>query len=78
MSPTQKHEVDTNSQTWRAIERWIEERLQLRRHTLQSCGLPMDETENARGAIEELSELRDLAKPRLVSDDASDSMLAEL
>lgn len=56
--------VDPNSSTWRAIESWIDERLQIRRSATECCGVPMDETENARGAIEELNELRQLGKPQ--------------
>ena len=58
--------VEPDSETWRAIQQWIEARLQLRRATLECMGLPVDETENARGAIEELQELERLATPSLI------------
>ena len=61
-----EYKIDKNSETWREIECWIEERLQVRRTTLEITGLPNDETENARGAIEELLELKNLVKPEVV------------
>ena len=64
----QIYEIQVDSPTWREIERWIEERLQIRRSALEMTGLPMDETENARGAIEELHVLQNLAKPVAVLD----------
>ena len=61
-----EYKIDRDSETWREIECWIKERLQIRRTTLEVTGLPVDETENARGAIEELHELENLVKPEVV------------
>ncbi len=63
MAEKLKWQIDPESATWRAIEEWIEQRLNIRRSNLEMCSMPLDETENARGAIEELHELRHLAKP---------------
>ena len=51
-------EIDPNSATWRAIEEWMKARLEMRREQLEQCGFPQDETENCRGAIEEINEFR--------------------
>ena len=67
MAARQGYEVEPDSATWREIEQWIEERLRIRRSALESTGLPIDETENARGAIEELNELRGLARPQVIA-----------
>lgn len=48
------YEVDRDSPTWKAVKAHVEERLQMRRKNLEMAGLPSDETENYRGAIEEL------------------------
>ena len=63
MAEKLKWQIDPESATWRAVEEWIDHRLQIRRSNLETCGTPDDETENARGAIEELLELRHLANP---------------
>ena len=55
--------IDANCETWLAVEEWIEHRLNIRRSNLEMCSMPLDETENARGAIEELHQLRHLANP---------------
>jgi len=61
-----EHKIVADSETWLAIEDWIEERLQVRLSRLEFSGQPMDETENDRGAIEELRELKNLAVPKVV------------
>jgi len=66
MAKTGNYKLDPNSETWRAIAQWIEGRLEMRRGNLELTGLPNDETENNRGAIEELKELENLAKPAAV------------
>jgi len=68
------HQVDPNSETWRAVEEWIEMRNVIRQSTLECSGMPMDDTENARGAMEELKELRQLgiSRPELVIQEAGD------
>ena len=58
-----KLKIDPDSLTWRAVEEWIEHRLYVRRSNLEMSGQDLAETENARGAIEELLELRHLANP---------------
>lgn len=64
---TPRYKVDPNSDTWRAIDDWIETRLAFRRANLETVGMPPDDTENCRGAIEELKELRESVKhPRAV------------
>ncbi len=72
------YEIDQNSPTWRAINRFIEDRLVMRRGNLEACGHPRDETENDRGAIEELNELLRLAQPRLVDAEAPFDTMSEL
>ena len=49
--------IDTDSPTWRAVKAWAEERLAFRRQLLEATGTPIDETENHRGAVEELNSL---------------------
>lgn len=53
------YKIDPNSHTWRAVEKLIEERLELRREVLETIGLSPEETEAARGAIQELQEIRE-------------------
>lgn len=62
-----KAQVEKHSETWRAVEAHIEQRLSLHRDVVDTIGLPIEETEAARGAIQELKELRELAKPSLVT-----------
>lgn len=57
--------VETNSETWKAVERFIKENLYLRRKILECAGVDLADTENARGAIEILLALRDEADPDL-------------
>lgn len=52
--------IDINSPEWFAIKAHIEARLKVHNKQLKSRGLPMAETENARGAILELELLLDL------------------
>ncbi len=61
-----EHKVVPDSETWLAIEDWIEERLQTRLSRLEFSGQSIEETENDRGAIEELRELKNLVKPEVV------------
>lgn len=55
--------IDPHSETWRAVKEHIRQRLELHRDIVDSIGLPPGETEAARGAIQELKELLDLARP---------------
>ena len=57
MSVTSRYVIDPKSETWLAIVAWAEERRSFRRSVLEGTGLPLDETENQRGAIEELTVL---------------------
>ena len=66
---TNSYAIDLSSETWLAIDQWIKQRLQIRCTNLEISGMELDETENNRGAIEELKELRALAKPRAVVDE---------
>ena len=68
MTAGKSYDIDPNSETWREIEQWIEERLQVRRSNLESMGTEINETENCRGAIEELNELQQLARPHVVEE----------
>lgn len=52
-----QHRIDTNSPEWLAIQAQIEARLKVLFHQLKGRGLPMEPTENARGAILELEQL---------------------
>lgn len=66
-------QVDKHSETWRAVREFAEQRLELNRSTVEVVGLPKDETEAARGAIQELKELLTLAEAA-VSVDVSDDL----
>lgn len=59
--------VEPTSETWKAVKEFIAERRQICQSHLEHAGLPVDETENARGAVEILHELEALAAP--VSDE---------
>lgn len=59
-------QVDPHSETWRAVRKFVEERLELNRNKVEAIGFPPAETEAARGAIQELKELLELAKPPVV------------
>lgn len=54
-------QIDKNSSTWRAIDKWARERIDSRTRTCTTPGNPMDITEQARGALVELDMLLDLA-----------------
>lgn len=54
-------QIDKNSATWRAIDKWARERIDSRTLTCTTPGNPMDATEQARGALVELEMLLDLA-----------------
>jgi hypothetical protein len=58
-----RNAIDRTSPTWSAVARWAEQRIAQRRKENETPGLPPDETENARGAIEELKLLLKLAEP---------------
>jgi len=60
------NEIDFNSETWRAVRDYVEDRLAVRRSALESIGLDSAETEAIRGAIEELKELQQLDNPASV------------
>lgn len=62
-SQVQTFTIDPNSETWRAVEAHIKGRLFARRVNVEQANLPPDETENQRGAIEELVALRALVHP---------------
>ncbi len=61
---TGKFKIETESATWKAVVAWIEQRLEVNRGNLEICGLPDDETENCRGAIVELQELRHFGRTK--------------
>lgn len=56
-------EIDPDSATWRAVREWAEGRLRMQRAQLEQRGLPADETEACRAAIEELEALLKLTQP---------------
>jgi hypothetical protein len=58
------NKLDPHSETWRAVTDFIEERLDLHRRTLETIGLPEQETDATRGAIQELKEILELAVER--------------
>lgn len=66
MSVTDGYTIDPNSETWRSLNALFDERLTLHRTNLELPGLPTDDTENARGAIEELKYLKSLVQPQPV------------
>ncbi len=61
---TKGYDIDPHSTTARAIRDWIKDRIKMRRYNLELSGLPIDDTENQRGAIDELKELRSLLEPQ--------------
>lgn len=54
--------IDRSSQTWRVIEAWARDRIETRTRTCTTPGTPLDQTEQARGAISDLELLLDLAR----------------
>lgn len=56
---------DINPQSWdfQEIQRWGREEIVLQRQALETPGLDVVKTENARGAIEVLKKLVNLGKP---------------
>lgn len=58
--------IDPHSETWRAVKAFIDNRLELHRGNIDSIGFAQSDTEAARGAIQELKELLELAKPPIV------------
>ena len=56
--------IDADSPTWLSVKAWAEGRLQFRRSNLEATGTPIDETENQRGAIEELNGLLAMGTPK--------------
>jgi len=58
------HSIDVASDTWLAIRDWANGRLKMRRGNLEVVGLDMSDTENQRGAVEELKELLGLVETR--------------
>ena len=55
MGVTNRYLIDPKSETWLAIVEWADGRREMRRQVLEGLGLPLEETENQRGAIEELT-----------------------
>jgi len=77
---TKSYNIDRNSDTWRSIRAYIDDRIELRRTNLETPGVDPVDTECQRGAIEELKELRALGEPRVVEDvdEAQDAMASAL
>lgn len=76
---TRRYVIDPNSETWKAVQQHIDERLQVRWRNLGQPSVPMDETENCRGAIEELTHLEQLGQQDETSgfnDDERDTIAA--
>jgi len=57
------HTLDPKSETWRALLEYAKQRLACRRGNLEATGYDLAETENQRGAIEELKLLIELGEP---------------
>lgn len=55
--------IDENDPTWRLVRRHIEERLAVRRRTLETEGLDLQTTEGCRHAISELKLILTLPRP---------------
>ena len=64
---TPRYAIDPNSETWKAVQQFLEERLHIRWANLGQPGTPIDETENCRGAIEELTHLEQLGQPNVTT-----------
>lgn len=75
---TTRYELDINSSTWKAIAEWIDARVAMHQTNLAIFGTSMEETENIRGALEELRELRSQAEPRTIPVELTDLELAQL
>lgn len=63
MSTDNLSQIDTNSATWRAINRHAEQRLEQLRAYLETPGIDPVETESYRGRIAELRVLLNLPNP---------------
>lgn len=62
--------IDVNSPTWKQVERYVDQQLRIHYKNLKQCGLPDDETENARGAIQELETMLEVVRrPHAVQAD---------
>lgn len=47
-------DIDVMSPTWRAVAGWAEKQIEIQRGLCEKPGLPHDETERARGALQSL------------------------
>lgn len=60
------NQIDQGSPTWLAVKEWAQERIAQHQRSLETAGLPQDQTENARGAIRDLRVLLRLPEKAVI------------
>lgn len=65
-------QIDTADPTWREIKKWAEERLVIHRRVCETRGMPIEDTEGARCAIEEIKALLNFSQPSKMSATVSE------
>lgn len=68
-----QHRIDTDSLTWLAVKAWAESQLAVLRRLNDTPGLPMPETENARGSIRHLNLLLGLPEQQRKDENVPNS-----
>jgi len=64
--------IPTADPTWREVKAYAEDRLVMHRRSLESIGMPHEDTEGVRHAIAELEALLKFSNPSKMSANVSD------
>ncbi len=60
---TKSYPIDATGKTWKSISAWCNDRMQEHRETLETPGLSERDSDQIRGAIDELKALQRLVEP---------------